>query len=152
MAPPYQTVEARLWASVVKGPSCWLWTGHTHNGYGALVAGRDSRWGKPRSGLLAHRVSYILTFGEPPADMVVHHTCRNQRCVNPAHLELMTRAAHKAEHPEIVSVFKTHCRKGHLYTPENEYWTTLHNGRRYRECRQCAIQRMRERRRRAKSS
>lgn len=70
-------------AYVVDDSGCWLWTRSVQTaGYGQiLVEGR--RW-------LAHRLIYTLLVGEIPEGMVVDHVCRTRRCVNPAHLQVVT--------------------------------------------------------------
>jgi hypothetical protein len=42
----------------------------------------------------AHRVAILLRYGSIPEDLQVNHKCRNKRCVNTAHLELLTSAEH----------------------------------------------------------
>ena len=62
---------------------CWNWTGNTfQGGYGFHSYTQK----------YAHRRSYEMCVGPLPADrwMVVDHLCRNRRCVNPSHLELVT--------------------------------------------------------------
>jgi hypothetical protein len=40
----------------------------------------------------AHRFAYELAKGPVPDGFDVHHTCLTRRCVNPDHLESVTRA------------------------------------------------------------
>jgi hypothetical protein len=65
---------------------CWPWLGAKNsNGYGQLRVGRTMRY--------AHRLALIYIAGQPiPAGMEVDHLCRNRRCCNPDHLELVTHA------------------------------------------------------------
>ena len=65
-------------------PDCIEWTGTiTTNGYGQSI--------KILGETGAHRIAYTLTFGEVPAGLELDHLCRNRRCVNPYHLEPVTR-------------------------------------------------------------
>lgn len=65
---------------------CWEWTGRIHNGYAVIQTPSKydggSKW--------AHRVSYALFNGPIKAGMHIDHTCRNRKCVNPAHLKMVT--------------------------------------------------------------
>jgi HNH endonuclease len=138
----------RFWAKVNKnGPvpdyaphlgPCWLWTagGHKRSGYGLYRTSR--RYGKPRS-LYVHRVSYVASTGRPiPERLEIDHLCRVRRCVNPAHLEAVTRkvniergTAYESNRRRCAAI--THCPKKHEYTPENTYYYP--NGA--RACRTC---------------
>lgn len=138
----------RLMARVEKTPTCWLWTGPlTRDGYGGqiYVMGRL---------VLAHRVAYELFNGPIPKGLEVEHSCHTQdlscnagddcihrRCVNPAHLELLTHRENtlRGRSPQALNRHKTHCPAGHPYSPENTY---RHRGR--RECRVCIRRRARE--------
>ncbi len=74
--------EARFWPKVDRSGAngCWLWTGTANkNGYGHLSIGR-------RGYVLARRFAYELAHGAIPAGKYVRNSCRNTRCVNPAHL------------------------------------------------------------------
>lgn len=64
------------------GPdACWLWTAScVKGGYGQFGVTPDRNEG-------AHRVSYLIAYGEIPDETpYVLHTCDVRRCVNPAHL------------------------------------------------------------------
>ena len=62
---------------------CWNWKGRIHNNYGCCpFPGGSTQW--------AHRVSYALFNGNIKPQMHIDHTCRNPRCVNPAHLKQVT--------------------------------------------------------------
>lgn len=67
----------------VDASGCWLWTAATDEcGYGRfLFRGRNTH---------AHRVSWILNFGEIPTGIQVCHKCDIPPCVNPDHLFLGT--------------------------------------------------------------
>jgi len=79
---------------------CWNWTaGNNRHGYGRLNV-RDRKTGKVRC-LLAHRVAYAvfncpegMTWWEFLLTLTdeIDHTCVRPGCINPDHLELVTRA------------------------------------------------------------
>ncbi len=70
---------------VVGESGCWEWQGaRTNFGYGIL--GQDNKI------ILAHRFYYEKLHGPIPKGMVIDHLCRNPRCCNPDHLEVVTPA------------------------------------------------------------
>lgn len=59
-----------------------IWTASTNGvGYGLIRTGKT---------ILAHRYSYIRTYGPIPEGIVIDHICHIPRCVNPEHLRAVT--------------------------------------------------------------
>jgi hypothetical protein len=108
---------------------CWQWVGETNKyGYGHFkLAGRV---------LLAYRFSYAFFKGEVPDGYELSHICRFNSCVNPDHLEPLTHAENRqwdAQGKPHRYNLRTHCSKGHEFTPENTRWNKTG-----RTCRTCA--------------
>ena len=83
--PHAQTFADRFWSRVDRADGCWTWLGNVAmNGYGRL-----SRYNRL---VYAHRVAWELAVGRIPDEMTVDHLCMNRACVNPDHLEIVTRA------------------------------------------------------------
>jgi len=125
----------RFEAKVDLSGDCWLWTGGLDRyGYGKFTL--DYRT------LIAHRAGWELLVGPIESDHELDHTCHDiksgcvpstcmhRRCVNPDHLEPVTRAVHILR---TVAAGGTECRRGHRYSDENTYRRS--NGR--YECRVC---------------
>lgn len=127
-------LPTHFWNKVEPEPmtGCWLWNGSINNGYGRV-------WLGGKAPLLVHRVAYSVLVGPIPEGLTIDHLCRQPSCVNPAHLEPVTQrenllrgetiAAHNAR--------KTHCSRGHEFTPENTALRKDKNGCLCRRCRQC---------------
>ena len=115
---------------VDKTGACWIFTGaRTDRGYGVIPVARTS--------VRAHRVTYEHFVGPIPAGLVLDHLCRNTSCVNPDHLEAVTQRENvlRGNAPTAANARKTHCIRGHEFTPENTY-AKKGGGR---ACRRCVI-------------
>jgi hypothetical protein len=110
----------RFWANVEVGhpAGCWWWRGKiNNNGYGILPVGRRTL-GEART-VMAHRFAYEDLVALIPDGMVIDHLCKNRRCVNPDHVEVVTPGMNVRRGWPARSPF---CRHGlHRMTPENTY-------------------------------
>lgn len=126
---------------VVEENGCHTWIGAIcSGGYGNVVVK-----GKTRK---AHRVRYERERGPVPIGMELDHLCRNRACVNPLHLEPVTRRENVKRgvgplRSREWCAAVTHCPKGHEYTEENTY-IQRRNGHNLRSCRICRRARLRE--------
>jgi hypothetical protein len=118
------TPEERFFARVTDDASgCWRWKRPGSNGYGQF-------WETKHAPRLAHRWAFEFMRCEIPDGLELDHLCRNRSCVNPWHLEPVTRA---------VNVQRTYvtCPNGHAYDEAN---TETHS-RGHRQCKRCRIDR-----------
>lgn len=134
--------EGRFWAKVDRGEpeACWPWTAsRTQGGYGLFQAG--SKTDDTARTVLAHRWAFESFHGPLPPDACglkrtreLDHQCRNPLCVNPDHLELVTRWENnrRSQSPSAQNARKTRCPQGHRFTEENTY---RYRGERH--CRAC---------------
>lgn len=140
---PSRNAEDRFAAKVQVDPvtGCWRWTGKLMpNGYGVFSAAEQRDY--------AHRVSYEMHIGPIPVGMEIDHLCHtndpschegddcpHRSCVNPDHLEPVTHRVNclRGRGFAAVAARKTHCLRGHEYTPGNTY--VKPNGT--RRCRTC---------------
>lgn len=117
----------RLLSRIVKtAAECWEWQGARHDGgYGQLRVDRVTRY--------THRLAYEMFVGSVPDGLELHHLCRNRICCNPDHLEPVTSAENTRRSAPAT---KTHCVRGHEFSPENTY-SPLGTSR--RKCRRCNV-------------
>ena len=113
---------------------CWNWTGKNvnHGGYGrTMLRGKK---------VLAHRISYFLAHDCLPLNGELDHLCRNRLCVNPKHLELVSRRMNllRGNSPVGISSRKTNCNNGHPLIQRP--------GSPQRHCQICVTTQQRERR------
>ena len=119
----------RFWSKVKKTESCWEWKGaKSSTGYGNFSV-KYKQHG-------AHRFAWELLRGPVPEGMTLDHICKNRGCVNPEHMEVVSRGENSRRGiAQRARVLK--CRAGHWYTPENTYVTPSGD----RRCRECAYKR-----------
>lgn len=123
---PQGTLERFMSKVVTNGDDdCWTWTASTgSNGYGQFK--RPGTRGMGR----AHRISYELFVGPIPDGFEIDHVCHSadtscgpgecahRLCVNPDHLEPVTRKVHRGRarySSGSRKTKKTHCPAGHSY-------------------------------------
>ena len=136
----YKIME-RFWSKVLfSADGCWLWSrSTTHGGYGQFGVGSG-----PQRMMKAHRMAWLLTFGEIPNDLRVLHHCDNPPCVRPDHLFLGTLSDNSQDmvaKGRNRNQQKTHCPAGHAYDLENTHWESG-----WRKCRKCGAHRARVKR------
>jgi hypothetical protein len=130
----------RFWEKVNKdGPipehapllgQCWMWMASLDAyGYGQF---------KPTK---AHRFAYEQIVG-PIGDLSIDHLCRVRACVNPAHMEPVTRGENVLRGEGVAAQYarRTHCKYGHAFDLLN----THINKQGTRLCRACNRRRARE--------
>lgn len=113
--------------------NCWIYDGFTTQ---KMPYPRVTFWGNV---FMVHRLSAAIYLGlnlDDSEEHACHKTiCPNKNCWNPEHLYVGDRSTNMQDtvklrtHPE---TRKTHCARGHEYTPEN---TRIYE--RKRKCRTC---------------
>jgi hypothetical protein len=130
------TLSQRFDAKWMPEPTtgCHLWLGKSDGRYGRFWIGSrlDGTWRR------SHRVAWELTHGPVPDGLHVLHRCDTPSCCNVAHLFIGTHDDNMADmaakgRARTVNGVKTHCRRGHEYTPANTYVTKAGT----RRCRAC---------------
>lgn len=100
---------------------CWLWNGTMQpvhgkrHGYGTIYGGNYTL-------KLAHRVVFEAMHGRSiKHGLEIDHLCRVHLCVNPDHLEEVTRKENQRRGFGCCGIHakKTHCSKGHIFQGDN---------------------------------
>jgi hypothetical protein len=129
----------RFFTKVVHAGPCWLWTAaRSGNGYGVFSPTKTTK-------MAAHRFADQALIGEIPSGLDLDHLCRVRDCVNPTHLEPVTRAEN-LRRSELTgpgrNFAKTHCLNGHPLSEAYVY--TDKRGVTHRFCVACRTKRYRE--------
>ena len=107
-----KTTKKRFWDKVGSDEwssnECWEWKASLNRkGYGQFrIEGKVYK---------AHRVSWVIHFGDIPLETLVLHKCDNSKCVNPEHLFLGTHMDNRID-----AINKGRARISTLY--EGEAW------------------------------
>lgn len=111
-----QDISARWPVAIDSLFGCALWKGDIGSN------GRPIIW-RGRAPSSAHKVVYEELVGEVPLERVLDHLCRRPLCVNPLHLEPVTKVVNEQRKSWAVRCLRTHCARGHdlstaMITPE----------------------------------
>lgn len=121
------TAEQRFFTRVEQSGECWQWRSTDSHGYGTYFADGGVNW-------LPHRWAYTFLRDDIPEGLELDHLCRNRGCVNPWHLEPVTRRVNALRGVGSIEA----CKHGHRYTPENTYRDPKKGKRGCRTCRRAA--------------
>lgn len=131
-------------AKVEKTDTCWLWRGAIGKaeGYGQFWLNDVM--------MPAHRAAWLIFRSEIPEGLELDHLCRVRHCVNPDHLEPVTKRENilRGEGAPARHARQTHCANGHELAGNN----LKAEGPVARRCRTCACARNREYRARKKAA
>lgn len=120
----------RFWHGVkILSNGCWEWQRFRYRqGYGQFTLyGFKTRY--------AHRIAYEILRDKVPVGLELDHLCRYTSCVNPWHLEPVTRRENlrRGFGPSGINARKTHCKHGHEFNEKNTYIDKTNS----RHCRRC---------------
>lgn len=102
---------------------CWNWTDYVRaSGYATFTIWFSEFHSKT---YYAHIFSYNKYKGEVPKGKVLDHLCRNRRCINPEHLEPVTRKENNRRGLNMKYDISTRIKAQELYKTGNYTLKTL---------------------------
>jgi len=123
---------------VQKINKCWGWTGYVNaRGYGSF---NYSRFDTPKR---IHKLVYESFSGlKVPIGMCIDHLCRNRKCINPFHFEIVTPEINCSRGIGIpaINARKNYCKRNHPLIGSNLKLRVREkdgNKRIERSCREC---------------
>lgn len=124
---------ARFWSKTKRSGECISWNAGVSNcGYGYFwLNGKQE---------LAHRVSVFLSGRTIPEKRQIDHLCRNKRCVNPSHLEVVS------ARENCIRSKPDFCKRGHPLFGTNLF-IDIHNARQCRICKRMHLRKWEKRNR-----
>lgn len=121
---------------MISKDDCWLYAKSiTPNGYGTI------------NNQFVHRIMYENFVGKIPKNLQIDHLCEVKRCINPSHLEVVTRLENMRRYR---AKFNGKCNKGHEMAGDN-LQVYVYKGKEQKRCRQCANDYQREQKRRSRA-
>ena len=128
-------IKDRLYSKIHKGPGCWIWKGHFSRDHAQFKVS------KKLGSYYAIRLILLLEEIDPQNKHVLHKPeCGDSRCVNPSHVYLGEQSENMLDYVASDKFSpKTHCLRGHEYTPINTYYQ---KGK--RSCKACRTARNRK--------
>ena len=130
-----ERAEIRFWRLAETGhkSTCWNWIGSLDpDGYGCFWVDKKL--------IKAHRFSLEFAKGKILPGLTIDHLCKNRRCVNPSHMQLVTLKDNilRGESPAAKAARRTCCSAGHEYVEGSFSLTTKRNGKSFpRRCKLC---------------
>jgi len=117
-------MDDKLWSKIIVNNDCWLWQGCVKNGYGWISRNQRQYY--------VHRYVFESLVGNIPDGLELDHLCRNRNCVNPDHLEPVTKRENilRGFGTGAQNARKRYCSKGHLFSHR-------HKSTGYKYCRTC---------------